>query len=421
MKISILIPIYNVEKYLRHCLNSVLNQKDIKDVDLDIVLVDDGSTDSSLDIAIEYAKKDERIFVLSKANAGASTARNAAFELIKGTKLRELLEKNIQDENVFVKSYKNARSFDKTDIKKLSKEDIDKNFIKLHERVYKAELKEINEFIVQDLPDDVYVHFLDSDDYLDERCISTCKRYIQEKDLSLYLHNLSSVDEDSNIIKENIYIDVSKKPGFYQSGLDFLKQNNLYDFYFSCQGMFKAALLNSYKLRFASYMHYEDHDFAIILFSLSGKFFVDDRALLYYRSRSGSSMNSTKELEFPKTMPFYLENLRDYFKTYKELRLYYKIYSFCVAAGYIFKFYRQSVEIDKSFAKHKAFFDKCVLNLIKIFKISLKNDPLNIKKMLKSFSFDKKTIIFFFLKDIHRQPKKLRYIKNLRYLLKDKK
>ncbi|HJE65603.1 MAG TPA: glycosyltransferase, partial [Campylobacter avium] len=42
MKISILIPIYNVEKYLRHCLNSVLNQKDIKDVDLDIVLVDDG-------------------------------------------------------------------------------------------------------------------------------------------------------------------------------------------------------------------------------------------------------------------------------------------------------------------------------------------------------------------------------------------
>lgn len=132
-------------------------------------------------------------------------------------------------------------------------------------------------------------------------------------------------------------------------------------------------------------------------------------------------MNSTKELEFPKTMPFYLENLRDYFKTYKELRLYYKIYSFCVAAGYIFKFYRQSVEIDKSFAKHKAFFDKCVLNLIKIFKISLKNDPLNIKKMLKSFSFDKKTIIFFFLKDLHRQPKKLRYIKNLRYLFKDKK
>ena len=142
MKTSILIPIFNVQDYLKECIDSILQQVDVSKDDIDIVLVDDGSTDSSLDIAIEYAKKDERIFVLSKANAGASTARNAAFELIKGTKLRELLEKNIQDENVFVKSYKNVRSFDKTDIKKLSKEDIDKNFIKLHERVYKTELKE---------------------------------------------------------------------------------------------------------------------------------------------------------------------------------------------------------------------------------------------------------------------------------------
>lgn len=421
MKISILIPIYNVEKYLRHCLNSVLNQKDIKDVDLDIVLVDDGSTDSSLDIAIEYAKKDERIFVLSKTNGGLSSARNAALELMKGTKLREMLEKNIQDENIFVKSYKNVRSFDKTDIKKLSKEDIDKNFIKLHERVYKTELKEINDFIIQDLPDDVYIHFLDSDDYLDKNCISKCFKNIKEKKLDLFVHNLCSVDEKCNIIKENIYIDDRKKPGFYKSGLDFLKQNKLYDFYFSWQGMFRASLLNLYKLRFINYIYHEDHDFAIILLALSKSVFISDKSLMYYRSRSGSIINSMKESKFPKTMPFYLENLRDYFKTYKELRLYYKIYSFCVAAGYIFKFYRQSVEIDKSFAKHKAFFDKCVLNLIKIFKISLKNDPLNIKKMLKSFSFDKKTIIFFFLKDLHRQPKKLRYIKNLRYLFKDKK
>ena len=421
MKTSILIPIFNVQDYLKECIDSILQQVDVSKDDIDIVLVDDGSTDSSLDIAIEYAKKDERIFVLSKANAGASTARNAAFELIKGTKLRELLEKNIQDENVFVKSYKNVRSFDKTDIKKLSKEDIDKNFIKLHERVYKTELKEINDFIIQDLPDDVYIHFLDSDDYLDKTCISKCFNNIKEKKLDLFMHNLCSVDEQSNIIKENIYIDDRKKPGFYQSGLDFLKQNNLYDFYFSCQGMFRASLLNSYKLRFASYIHYEDHDFALIFLTLSKNIFISDESLMYYRSRSGSSMNSTKELEFPKTMPFYLENLRTYFKTYKELRLYYKTYSFCVAASYIFKFYKQSVEIDDSFKKHEAFFDSCILNLIKIFKLSLKLDPLNIKKILKSFSFKKITVILFFCKDIHRQPKKLRYIANLKYLFKDKK
>ena len=230
MKFSILIPIYNVEKYLRQCLDSILNQKDIKDVALDIVLVDDGSTDKSLDIAIEYAKKDERIFVLSKKNAGLSTARNAALELMKGTKLRAYLENEIKENDFSIKSYKNTHSFDKTDIKKISKEDIDKNFIKLDERVYKTELSDINEFIVQDLPDDVYVHFLDSDDYLDERCISTCKRYIQEKDLNLYLHNLSSVDEDSKLIKEKIYLSSGLKFGFYSKGLDFLQDNKLHDF-----------------------------------------------------------------------------------------------------------------------------------------------------------------------------------------------
>ena len=90
MKTSILIPIFNVQDCLKECIDSILQQVDVSKDDIDIVLVDDGSTDSSLDIAIEYAKKDERIFVLSKANGGPgpSTARNAALELMKGTKLR---------------------------------------------------------------------------------------------------------------------------------------------------------------------------------------------------------------------------------------------------------------------------------------------------------------------------------------------
>ena len=68
MKTSILIPIFNVQDCLKECIDSILQQVDVSKDDIDIVLVDDGSTDSSLDIAIEYAKKDERIFVLSKEN-----------------------------------------------------------------------------------------------------------------------------------------------------------------------------------------------------------------------------------------------------------------------------------------------------------------------------------------------------------------
>lgn len=408
MKFSILIPIYNVEKYLRQCLDSILNQKDIKDVALDIVLVDDGSTDKSLDIAIEYAKKDERIFVLSKKNAGLSTARNAALELMKGTKLRAYLENEIKENDFSIKSYKNTHSFDKTDIKKISKEDIDKNFIKLDERVYKTELSDINDLILQDLPDDVYVHFLDSDDCLDESCISTCKRYIQEKDLNLYLHNLSSVDENSKLIKEKIYLALNLKLGFYDNGLDFLQSNKLHDFYFAYQGAFKASLLNLYKLRFIRHIYHEDHDFAIILFSLSQRLFVDDKVLLYYRSRSGSIISSMQDDSYPENLPFYLEPLKESFKSYKELRRYYKAYGMLRAFKEIYKLRNL---FKKSFYKKMYYYylHQFILNYQYFFdKIESEEKEKNIK-LLKGIEV--KNINHLYLKfkliELYRHPKLL--------------
>lgn len=71
--ISIIIPIYNVERYLSKCLDSVVNQIY---TNLEIILVNDGSTDNSLEIAKKYAKKDNRIKILSETNHGLSTARN---------------------------------------------------------------------------------------------------------------------------------------------------------------------------------------------------------------------------------------------------------------------------------------------------------------------------------------------------------
>ena len=80
-KITVVIPVYNVEKYLRQCLNSVVNQT-LKD--LQIICVDDGSTDGSLALLREYADCDERIEVYSKPNEGAGIARNFAYPYIKG-------------------------------------------------------------------------------------------------------------------------------------------------------------------------------------------------------------------------------------------------------------------------------------------------------------------------------------------------
>lgn len=78
---SIVIPVYNVEKYLSGCIESVLSQ-DYKEFEL--ILVDDGSTDNSGIICDEYAKKDDRIKVIHKKNGGVSDARNVGIENAKG-------------------------------------------------------------------------------------------------------------------------------------------------------------------------------------------------------------------------------------------------------------------------------------------------------------------------------------------------
>ena len=72
-KVSVIIPVYNVEPYLKQCMDSVVGQT-LKDIE--IICVDDGSTDGSLDILKEYATEDSRIQIIEQKNAGAGAARN---------------------------------------------------------------------------------------------------------------------------------------------------------------------------------------------------------------------------------------------------------------------------------------------------------------------------------------------------------
>ena len=79
--VSIIVPVYNAEKYLRKCIESIRSQT-LEDIQ--IILVDDGSVDLSGEICDEYAKSDERIGVIHKPNRGLVSARKSGLQLAKG-------------------------------------------------------------------------------------------------------------------------------------------------------------------------------------------------------------------------------------------------------------------------------------------------------------------------------------------------
>ncbi len=81
MLVSIIVPIYNTENYLEECLDSILNQTYKK---IEIILVDDGSTDKSFEIGEKYASRDDRVILLQSAHKGVVSARKLGVEKAKG-------------------------------------------------------------------------------------------------------------------------------------------------------------------------------------------------------------------------------------------------------------------------------------------------------------------------------------------------
>ena len=103
--ISIIIPVYNVEKYLAKCLDSVLNQTY---KNLEIILVDDGSKDNSGAICDEYAKRDNRIIVVHQKNSGVSKARNLGMSMATGDYIGFIDSDDTIEANMYEVLLKNA-------------------------------------------------------------------------------------------------------------------------------------------------------------------------------------------------------------------------------------------------------------------------------------------------------------------------
>lgn len=105
-KVSIIVPIYNVEKYLDRCMESLLNQT-LNDIE--IIMVDDGSPDNCPRMCDEYANKDNRIKVIHKKNAGLGLARNSGLEVAKGEYVAFVDSDDYVDCNMYEALYNKAK------------------------------------------------------------------------------------------------------------------------------------------------------------------------------------------------------------------------------------------------------------------------------------------------------------------------
>lgn len=105
-KISVIVPIYNTERYLRSCVESVCCQTCSE---LEILLIDDGSTDSSGDLCDEYAGRDKRIRVIHRKNGGLSAARNTGIEVSTGNWLTFVDADDILEKGMIERLYRAAK------------------------------------------------------------------------------------------------------------------------------------------------------------------------------------------------------------------------------------------------------------------------------------------------------------------------
>ncbi|KQI12713.1 glycosyltransferase family 2 protein [Campylobacter coli] len=377
--IGVVIPIYNVEKYLKECLDSVINQSY---TNLEIILVNDGSTDeNSLNIAKEYTLKDKRITLFDKKNGGQSTARNVGIEYFGGEyklknktqiiKENSLIEFNIEGNNPYeiYTIYKSYKAFnDEQDLTSFTYPIID------------------------------YIIFLDSDDYWELNCIEECVprmdgvevvwfdyRAVYDKVKRKHLSQMTHFDYKNEVI-------ITSK-----EWLDRAKERRLFYFWFAWQGMVNFTFLKNIKLKFIKGIFAEDCHFGVLLFALSKNIYILPKQIYIYRLRESSSMNFTRK-KWAIHPDSHLKKI-DVFENSSITRLYYESASWMQIALDFIKFIDSNHYLSEGIKTHflpvvcnKALtlqrFDKdplCLKKHTKNLKIYIQNQPLGAVDRVKKY------------------------------------
>lgn len=126
MILSIIIPVYNVSRYLSKCLDSILNQ-DIAYKDYEIIVVNDGSTDNSGEIAQEYANKYSNIRLISQDNQGLSGARNTGISVARGEYIQFVDSDDFLEPNMLGKLLNRVQR-DKLDVLRFNYQNVNENY-----------------------------------------------------------------------------------------------------------------------------------------------------------------------------------------------------------------------------------------------------------------------------------------------------
>lgn len=211
-KISVIIPVYNVEKYLVQCLNSVIYQT-FKDIE--ILCINDGSTDNSLTILEQYARKDSRIKIISKKNQGLGAARNTGILYASGD----------------------------------------------------------------------YLYFLDSDDWLDFTCLEKLYNKIIENNSDVCVMGTNSFIEETQQIYVNDY---------YNANLYELDENLFFTRSEAFLKLYKHSYFKKHLKSYPEKIWYEDVLVSIKGYLLTTRITILRENLYYYRVRSNSIMNNSK-------------------------------------------------------------------------------------------------------------------------------
>ncbi len=354
--VGIVIPIYNVEKYLKECLDSVINQTY---TNLEIILVNDGSTDeNSLNIAKEYALKDKRIILFDKKNGGLSSARNVGIDFFSGEyrlknktqalKENSLIEFNIEGNNPYeiYTVYKSFKAFNSgKDLARFTYPCID------------------------------YIVFLDSDDYWELNCIEECVPRMDGVEVVWFDYRFlyDGVEKLNKTSFLDIYNFDNSKIISVKEWLEKSIEKGINSFALAWSALINFDYLKNIKLNFINGIIHEDHHFGICLFSQVKYIYVFLEKKYIYRIRENSICDY---LNNKNTNPKYKNYLRLFHLNSEDINKYHYSSSFFITYLFLFNFIERDAQEDIRELLKKVFFNYRSANrFLEVFMLSNKNIP----------------------------------------------